>query len=651
MTEEEEEAADKFEKLRQEAEEKLSDAIESTDGVSNEDAPGIKGLLHELQVHQVELELQNEELRETRTRLRKMKEKYVDLYHSAPISYLTLSEEGEVLDANMTAANKLQTQKEYLIGEDFYSYVVEEDRDSLYKHLRKVFKTENQRRCELKVAPGANGSAPEEVGESAEEEFHGLLESRVFENGEGEVVCRTALSDITERKGLELELKKSEQQYRSLFNSIRDAILVADIDGKIINCNPAFTELFGYELEEIEGEKTEYLYHDREEYERMGEEIKESLGDPNFFYTIHYEKKDGEVFPGETNVFYLRDDEGEVVGFIGLVRDISERMEREEALKRSEEKYRTVFEGTGTAMFIEDEMERISEVNEEFEHLTGYSAEEAEDGMDLQEFVAPEDLESVRENHQLRMEDPEEAPSTYSFSLKRKDGERRQVLINVSPLPDGVRFISSLVDITEEENAKQKLRQSFVQLAETTSRVLGVRDPYTQRHEQRVAELAREVGKRMDLDEEKLLGLYIGGVLHDIGKIIVPETILTKPGKLKDVEWEMIKSHPEVGYNQILKDTDFPWPVAEMTLHHHERLDGSGYPDGLEGDELTEEVRILAAVDVVEAMSTRRPYREARSKERTLNVLRDEKGTKLDPEVVDILVDMIEEGEVKFGNN
>ncbi|MBS3765529.1 PAS domain S-box protein [Candidatus Bipolaricaulota bacterium] len=197
--------------------------------------------------------------------------------------------------------------------------------------------------------------------------------------------------------------------------------------------------------------------------------------------------------------------------------------------------------------------------------------------------------------------------------------------------------------------SRQELQESFVELAETTSRVLGVRDPYTEAHEQRVAELAKEVGRRMGLGEEKLLGLYIGGVLHDIGKIAIPETILTKPGELKEVEWDMIKSHPEVGYNQILEDTDFPWPVAEMTLHHHERLDGSGYPDGLEGDELTTEVRILGAVDVVEAMSTRRPYREARTKERTLGVLEDEKGTKLDPEVVDILVDMIEEGEVEFG--
>ena len=110
----------------------------------------------------------------------------------------------------------------------------------------------------------------------------------------------------------------------------------------------------------------------------------------------------------------------------------------------------------------------------------------------------------------------------------------------------------------------------------------------------------------------------------------------------------MIRSHPKVGYNQILADTDFPWPVAEMTLHHHERLDGSGYPDGLEGDELTTEVRILGAVDVVEAMSTRRPYREARTKERTLSVIKEGKGEKFDPEVVEILVDMIEEDEIIF---
>ncbi len=195
---------------------------------------------------------------------------------------------------------------------------------------------------------------------------------------------------------------------------------------------------------------------------------------------------------------------------------------------------------------------------------------------------------------------------------------------------------------------EEKLEESFIRLAETTSRVLGVRDPYTEEHELRVAELAREVGRRMGLDEDRLLGLYLGGILHDIGKIAIPETILTKPGELEDIEWELIKSHPEVGYNKILKQTDFPWPVAEMTLHHHERLDGSGYPDGLKGDEISPEVRILGAVDVVEAMSTRRPYRKPRTKGDVLDEITSGRGIKYDPEVVDILVEMIESGDVNF---
>ena len=199
--------------------------------------------------------------------------------------------------------------------------------------------------------------------------------------------------------------------------------------------------------------------------------------------------------------------------------------------------------------------------------------------------------------------------------------------------------------------SEQKLEQSFVELAHTTSRVLGVRDPYTQQHEQRVAELARDVGQKLGLGEERLLGLYLGGLLHDIGKIAIPETILTKPGELDDIEWQMIKSHPEIGYNQILKDTNFPWPVAEMTLHHHERLDGSGYPDGLKGEELSAEIRILGAVDVVEAMSSRRPYREARSKEEVLKELRAGKDTIYDAQVAEMLIEMIEQDEIALSED
>jgi len=244
--------------------------------------------------------------------------------------------------------------------------------------------------------------------------------------------------------------------------------------------------------------------------------------------------------------------------------------------------------------------------------------------------------------------------------VKLPDGEKKFLSINANPLFDNNEkfngMISVIEDITEHKKTKEEiesqeylLRRSFIELAETTSRVLGVRDPYTQKHEQRVALFARNVGRKLGLDEDRTLGLYLGGILHDIGKIAIPETILTKPGELKEIEWSMIKSHPRVGCNQILQKTNFPWPIAEITLHHHERLDGSGYPDGLEGDDLSLEVRIIGACDVVEAMSSRRPYREARTRSRTIEVIGNGKGDKFDPEVAEILVEMIENGNVEFG--
>jgi putative two-component system response regulator len=152
------------------------------------------------------------------------------------------------------------------------------------------------------------------------------------------------------------------------------------------------------------------------------------------------------------------------------------------------------------------------------------------------------------------------------------------------------------------------------------------------------------------LDEDRLQGLYIGGLLHDIGKISIPASILTKLGKLTEEEWALICAHPKQGYI-ILKDTSLPWPVADMALHHHERLDGSGYPHGISGDKLSLEVRILAVCDVVEAMSSHRPYRPAKTRKEFLEEIKSGRGTKYDASVVDVVLQIIESGEFKFGWN
>ena len=193
------------------------------------------------------------------------------------------------------------------------------------------------------------------------------------------------------------------------------------------------------------------------------------------------------------------------------------------------------------------------------------------------------------------------------------------------------------------KRAEEQLENSFVNLAETMSRAMESRDPYTSGHQRRVAELARLVGQKMGLDKDRLQRLYIGSLLHDIGKISTPESILSKPGKLTEEEWNLVRSHTKRGY-EILKDTNLPWPVADMALHHHERLDGSGYPHGISGDKLCLENRILAVCDVVEAMSTHRPYRPARERQEVVEEINSGRGTRYDPNVVDAMLQIIESG-------
>jgi putative two-component system response regulator len=193
------------------------------------------------------------------------------------------------------------------------------------------------------------------------------------------------------------------------------------------------------------------------------------------------------------------------------------------------------------------------------------------------------------------------------------------------------------------KEAQQRLADAFIDLTETVSRAMETRDPYTAGHQRKVAALARLVGEKLGLSPDELQGLYIGALLQYIGKIAIPESILTKPGRLSEEEWSLIQVHTRQGHD-TLKETTLPWPVAEMALHHHERLDGSGYPGGLSGDDLTREVRILGVCDVVEAMSFHRPYRLARSRAEVLEEIKGGRDTKYDARIADAMVEVIEGG-------
>jgi len=193
------------------------------------------------------------------------------------------------------------------------------------------------------------------------------------------------------------------------------------------------------------------------------------------------------------------------------------------------------------------------------------------------------------------------------------------------------------------EKLQRAMEETIHALALTAER----RDPYTASHQQRVTRLACAIAKEMRLSEDKIKGIQMAAVIHDIGKINIPAEILSKPGQLTKIELDMVKTHPQVGYD-ILKTIEFPWPIAQIVLQHHERMDGSGYPQGLSDDDILLEAKILGVADVVEAMSSHRPYRPAHGIDKALKEISQKKGVLYDPEVVDACLKVFTRRGFKF---
>ncbi|MEI8210420.1 MAG: bacteriohemerythrin [Methylococcales bacterium] len=192
-----------------------------------------------------------------------------------------------------------------------------------------------------------------------------------------------------------------------------------------------------------------------------------------------------------------------------------------------------------------------------------------------------------------------------------------------------------------------QLESMFMKTVALTTTLCEMRDPYTVGHEQRVAEISVAIGAEMGLDSQRIEGLKVGGYLHDLGKMCIPLEILSKPGKLSPIEFMLIKQHPQAGYD-VLKDIGFPWPVEQIALQHHERMDGSGYPNGLKGDEILLEARIVAVADVIESMSTHRPYRSGLGIEAALAEIERGIDTAYDRNVVECCLRLFRDNDFKL---
>jgi len=326
----------------------------------------------------------------------------------------------------------------------------------------------------------------------------------------------------------------------------------------------------------------------------------------------------------------------------------------ESNVAESELRYRRLFETAQDGILILDfDSGLIKDANPFITNLLGYTREELIDqelweiGFIIDKTMALKAFTTIQEKGYVRYE---------NLPLRHKNGDIREVeFVSNAYHVGGDKVIQcNIRDITEkkkleEENLKFQhlMSVSLHQMIETLANVIVARDFYTAGHQKRVANLASAIAAKLNLPLHTIEGIELSALIHDIGKIAVPAEILTKPSKLSSFELAMLRNHVQTGYD-ILKNMNFPWNIAQIILEHHERVDGSGYPNGLKGDSICEEARIIAVADTVEAMSSDRPYRKSKGIEAALEEITMNRGILYDDRVVDACLDVFKEDHFEF---
>jgi PAS domain S-box-containing protein len=547
---------------------------------------------------------------------------------------------GKILEVNDRACQMLGYSREEFLAMDIPAIDVPEQAQRVPAIIRQLFET-GQAVFETEHKAKDNHRIPVEVS------------TRRFQIRN----VPTALSivrDITDRKRTEEALKKSEEKFRKAFDIGPDSVNINRLeDGMYISINQGFTRITGYTEADIIGKTSiEYnIWANMEDRQRLVAGLRKEGEVMNL--DAAFRMKGGDIRYGLMSASMI--DLDGVPHILNITRDITERRRAEEALKESEKKYRLVIDNAEEAILIaQDGM--LKYVNPMTMSILGYSEEE----LLAKPFIGiihPEDREKLMTAHIRRMQSEDPQP-VRQFRVVCKDGsvkwaDSNTVVISWEGKPATLNF---LTDVTERKQAEEALDKSFAKLRDAlgaTVQAIAVtvetRDPYTAGHQRRVADLARSIATEIGLTADQSDGIHMAGIIHDLGKISVPAEILSKPTRLTEIEFSLIKIHAQSGYD-ILKDIEFPWPIARMVLEHHERMNGSGYPNGLKGDQSLFESRIMSVADVVEAMASHRPYRPALGLGAALEEITKSKGLLYDPDVVDACLRLFNEKGYKIQN-
>ncbi|UCD06527.1 MAG: PAS domain S-box protein [candidate division WOR-3 bacterium] len=521
-----------------------------------------------------------------------------------------------------------------------------------------------------------------------------------------------SIKDISERKRVLEALRQSEEKYRLHFEYASDIIYSIDRNMRLLSVSPSIEKVLGYKPEDLVGKLiTELNIIAPDHLEAFARDLKQIQAGKQVPTPIYeFLSRTGERRFGEINSAPLYRNQ-QIIGVVSVARDITAHVRTDEELKRSNRALRIISNCNMTLVRATKEKELLTEICRWITEIGGYMlawvgyAEEDEERTISIAAHTGKKIQHIK-RQKLTWADNKDGNNPFGIAIRSKtnymcpNAEKadkdmvvcRELLkhgfksLMVLPLIYGDKILGTLnvhsadtevfnereINLLQEiaddlsygikalrahiarDEASEALELSYEKLRKTLEETVNAlasasekRDPYTAGHQRSVTQLACAIAEEMKMTEEQVEGIRIAGLLHDIGKLSVPAEILSKPGTLSESEFAIIRLHCKIGYD-ILKTVNFPWPVAQIALEHHERVNGSGYPRGLSGDKALLESRIMAVADVVEAMSSHRPYRPARTIKETLEEVKKNRGILYDAEVVDVCLTIFDKKKFRF---
>ena len=575
------------------------------------------------------------------------KEGYQFLVDHSKEIILVLNKKGKIIFANKNTLKDFGYSKEEIIGKSITHFLTAGSITKALYALAQEFLGRPQPELEVqaKTKSGkirylsvAEGSAP------------------IHKNGKL-IGMMISANDITERKRAEEELRKSEERFKLIFEHAPDAYYLNDLKGNFIAGNKATEKITGYEKEELIGGS--FLKLDLLSLDQLPKAAtllaKNAMGKPTGPDEFILKRKSGDKVAAEISTHPIKIENLTVV--LGIARDITERKNAEKTLKESEEKYRTLTEHINIGVYRNTvgPHGRFLEANPAIIEMFGYKSKKefmAENVADLyqnaedrKEFNGKMIRNGFVRNAELLLKKKEGKPFIGSISAVTVKDEKGNIKYYDGTIED----ISGRKQTENElRQASYKIRQALGSIVNVVTATVEIKDPYTAGHQRRVADLARAIATEISLSKDQIEGIRIAGTIHDLGKLFIPGEILSKPGILNEYEFSLIRLHSQVGFD-ILKDIEFPWPIAQIVYQHHERMDGSGYPQGLKGGQILIEARILGVADVVEAMSSHRPYRPALGIAAALEEIEKNRSILYDSDVVSACLTLFREKGFNFG--